>query len=98
MALGRYSQAPIIDFGNQYGTSGAVSLIRSAIASGNVSIVDQITLKGAERLDTMAGSIYGDARYWWVLAAASNIGWGMQVPPGTIINVPSLTDISKLVG
>lgn len=97
MAFSRYNQAPIIDYGKQYGTSTAVSAIRSAIAA-NIIKTEQIYLRGAERLDTLAGVIYGDARYWWVLAAASNIGWGMQVPPGTIINIPNLSDVSNLIG
>jgi hypothetical protein len=66
-----------------------VSRIRSAVNDGRLP-VDELVLRGAERLDTLAGSIYGDARYWWVLAAASGVGWGLQIPPGTIVNVPSL--------
>jgi len=97
MAFSRYARTPIIDYGAQYGTSNAVSLIRSAVSSNYIK-TDQIILNGVERLDTLAGIIYGDSRYWWILAAASNIGWGMQVPPGTVINVPSLKDIGTLVG
>jgi hypothetical protein len=26
---------------------------------------------------------------WWVIAAASGIGWGMQVPPGVILKIPT---------
>ena len=97
MAISRYSRAPIIDYGRQYGTSSAVEIIRSAISSGNIRTT-QIVVRGLERLDTLAGRIYGDARYWWVLAAASEIGWGMQIQPGTIINIPDLNDITKIVG
>jgi nucleoid-associated protein YgaU len=53
--------------------------------------------RGLERLDTIAGVAYGDGRYWWVLAAASNIGWGLQVPPGTIIRIPDLSQVAALV-
>jgi hypothetical protein len=60
--------------------------------------VKQMIVRGAERLDTIAGVVYGDARYWWILAAASNIGWGMQVPVGTIINIPALPAVAALVG
>ena len=97
MAFSRYSRAPIIDYGKQYGTSTAVSLIRNAVSTGYIK-TEQILLTGVERLDIIAGSIYGDSRYWWILAAASNIGWGMQVPPGTIIKIPSLKDVGMLVG
>ena len=55
-------------------------------------------LRERERLDVLAGQIYGDARYWWVLAAASDIGWGLQVPPGTLIRIPQLSDVINLIG
>lgn len=97
MAFSRYNRAPILDFGAQYGTSQAVTLIRRAVTS-KLLPVESILLKGSERLDVLAGKIYGDASYWWILAAASEIGWGLQVPAGTIINVPDLTAVSKLVG
>ena len=57
-----------------------------------------MVLRGADRLDTISGIVYGDARYWWVLAAASNIGWGMQVPAGTLLQVPDLGSVASLVG
>jgi nucleoid-associated protein YgaU len=97
MPLSRYARAPILDFGAQQGTSNAAAIIRSAIKSGNVSTKTVIT-RGRDRLDTLAGELYGDARYWWVLAAASDIGWGMQIQPGTIILVPDLSSISAIIG
>lgn len=97
MAFSRYSRSAVIDYGRQYGTSFAINTIRDGIKSGAIN-TKQLLVRGKERLDTLAGSIYGDGRYWWVLAAASNIGWGMQIPPGTVINIPDLSDISALVG
>lgn len=97
MALSRYSRTAIIDYGRQYGTSEAVVAIRRAMAKGTIK-TKQLTVRGVERLDTLAGSIYGDSRYWWVLAAASEIGWGLQIPPGTIINIPDLNDVAAIVG
>lgn len=97
MSFSRYARAPRIDFGAQMGTSYAVQQIRSAIKTGKLQ-TSTIILRGAERLDTLAGSIYGDASYWWVLAAASDIGWGLQVPPGTIINIVDLSAVASLVG
>lgn len=98
MAFSRYSRCAVLDFGAQFGTSQAVQFIRGAIANGTLSPGKQVILRGAERLDTIAGVQYGDARYWWIIAAASNIGWGLQAPPGTVIYLPLLSDVSKLVG
>lgn len=97
MPFSRYNRAPKLDLGAQYGTSRAAEAIRSAIRANKIRY-KQFTLRGAERLDTIAGSIYGDSRYWWVIAAASDIGWGLQVPAGTIINAPELAAIAQLVG
>jgi hypothetical protein len=55
-------------------------------------------MKEDARLDVMAGREYGDASLWWVIAAASNIGWGLQVPAGTRILIPAtLSQIADLV-
>ena len=40
------------------------------------------------RLDHLASQFYGNSSYWWIIAAASGIGWGMQVPAGTIVRIP----------
>lgn len=97
MALNRYSNDPRINLGEQLGTHAALSLIRRAIKAGRFPIVNRLIATGDDRLDTLAGAIYGDARYWWVLAAASDIGWGLQIPPGTVINVVSLADVQKAI-
>lgn len=98
MPFSRYSRTPILDLGAQYGTSRSIEAIRKGLATNQIRISREITVRGAERLDTIAGVVYGDARYWWILAAASDIGWGMQVPPGTIVKVPLLGDVAALVG
>ena len=40
------------------------------------------------RLDHLAQDYLGDASLWWVIAAASGIGWGLQIPEGTRLVVP----------
>lgn len=97
MALSRHSRTPVLGFGTQYGTGRAREAIQSAIANGLLSVKPMVT-RGRERLDTLAGVLYGDGRYWWILAASSNIGWGLQVPPGTTINVVDLGAVASLVG
>jgi len=90
MAISRYLTSPVLAIGYQRGTSRAASAIRAAIRSGTLPHKISV-LKGSERLDTIAGDIYGDGRYWWVLAAASDIGWPLQCPAGTVLKIPDLT-------
>ena len=79
-------------------TAYAVIYLRNAIRNGTLSIEKTIVTTERDRLDTLAGDLYGSASYWWVLAAASGIGWGLQVPPNTLINVLNIDDVRSLVG
>lgn len=96
MATSRYVRAPRLNLGAYLGTSNAIAAIRSAISDGRLT-TKTFVLRGRERLDTIAGESYGDASYWWIIAAASDIGWGLQIPPGTIIKVPDLGEALKVV-
>jgi hypothetical protein len=96
MAISRYIAAPIIGFGTQFGTSYAAASLRQAVIDGTLPC-KQIIVRGRERLDTIAGVEYGDAKYWWILAATSGIGWGLQVPTDTIVYVPNLQDALSYV-
>ena len=54
-----------------------------------------ITMNSTQRLDALSGQYYGDSQYWWIIAAASGIGWGLQVPSGTLIRIPTSIDLAK---
>lgn len=97
MATGRYNNDIRINLGTQYGTNRTLPALRRAVRLGLVPIVRTIISTGDDRLDALAGAIYGDARYWWILAAASDIGWNLQVPPGTVINVVDLSDVKGVI-
>lgn len=71
----------------------AVSRIRTARRLGLIQTQEKILTEN-QRLDHLAYEYFGDSTKWWILAATSDIGWGMQVPPGTVIRIP--TDISKV--
>jgi hypothetical protein len=92
----RYDSTPKIRAGLQLGTSATVSTIRSAISSGKITFREYV-MQEDQRLDVIAGIEYGDSALWWVVAAASNVGWGLQVPPGTLIRIPKLSDVLKVI-
>ena len=61
--------------------------------------VREIVLTEDQRLDHLAYEHLGNSHLWWILAALSDIGWGLQLPAGTIINVPlDMGPIRTLVG
>lgn len=93
--MSRYNNTPKIASGRQFGTSTYNAAIRRAVQEGRLSVREHV-LKEGERLDTLAGREYRNARLWWVIAAASGIGWGLQVPPGTLLLIP--TQLSQLNG
>jgi hypothetical protein len=98
MPISRYRIDSRINLGEQLGTASAITIIRAAIKSKNLIPVNQIIMTGDDRLDALAGAVYGDAKYWWILAACSKIGWGMQCPPGTVLNIFKLGDVLRLIG
>jgi hypothetical protein len=97
MAFSRYRRTQLLDFGRQYGTGHAHEAIRAAIKDGSLAF-EVVTLKEAQRLDHLSGQYYGNSRYAWVIAAASDIGWILQVPAGTYVRIPKLEDVARLVG
>ena len=94
MYINRYSSDSLVN-GKILGTNSALPRIRDAIAGGSIATSVVIAVEG-DRLDTLAGKAYGDGRLWWVIAAASNVGWWLQIPPGTRLLVP--TDLSQVMG
>lgn len=87
MAIGRYDNTLKIAGGRKLATSDAHVRIFNAVKVGEISATTYTTSE-SERLDTLAAEFLGDARLWWVIAASSGIGWGMQVPPGIELNIP----------
>ena len=87
MSIGRYTGLQPVNGGLGFPTIRTASRIRRAILKGSIPYSSTVLAKG-QRLDTLAGQKYGSSNLWWILAAASGIGWGLQVPPGTIILVP----------
>lgn len=96
--VSRYRRAPKIKSGQAFGTYTAGNIIYRAFQQGAID-VDFMVLTESERLDHIAGKFYGDGSLWWIIAAASKIGWGLQVPPGTRLVIPTdIGQIAALVG
>ena len=92
--MSRYINDSVIQ-GARFGTTESIERIRTAYRQGSIRTRKMI-LTNPHRLDTIAGSILGESSLWWTIAALSGIGWGLQVPPGTRLIVP--TNISDLEG
>jgi len=93
MSTSRYEFTRRVQGGRGIGTIKGLRKIYFGVMQGNIPS-RSMTLKEAQRLDHIAGRAYGDSSLWWVIAAASGIGWGLQVPPGTILKIP--IDLSKV--
>ena len=87
MGISRYRFVGTVDAGRTIMTSDANTKIRNAILNGVLSY-RSIIVQEPSRLDQIAGEQYGDSSLWWIIAAASTIGWGLQVPKGTLLLVP----------
>jgi len=94
--MNRYARTSVIAAGRSLGTSFTTSIIRNEIDRGTIE-VEEYTMKEGDRLDHIAAKKLGNAKHWWIIAACSNIGWGMQVPTGTRILVPISLDRIKLI-
>lgn len=92
----RYSRSPVFAAGRALGTSYAVPIIRDEVVRGSIPVDEYISKEG-DRLDQIAAKNLGSAKWWWVIAALSNIGWGLQIPPGTRILIPESMERIKLI-
>lgn len=65
-----------------------------------------IVADGTKRLDQYAYEYYGEGLNWWIIAAASGIGWwfnltkregnGDNVKKGVILKIPNLEEVVNL--
>lgn len=90
----RYSTSPVLGLNEFYGTSYAITSIRDNVKNGNIRF-REIVIKEGIRLDVLAGIEYGDGRLYWIIAAASDVGFATAVLPGTVIKIPNLSDVLK---
>lgn len=97
MAFSRYDDDDLVEDGRLLATNVAIVRIREAIKVGAVKTTTSV-LSENQRLDIIAGNVYGDGRLWWIIATASGIGWWLQAPAGTRLVIPTdLTEIEDLL-
>lgn len=97
MTLTRYRQSSLINGGRAVGSNTARVKLYNAVRNNEISSTVYITNQG-DRLDRLAGQFYGDGTLWWVIAAASGIGWFLQIPAGVILYIPtSINDVNRIV-
>ena len=95
MSIRRYSRTTKLALGARYGTSDSIVKIRRSRDLGLIPY-KTLTIANGQRLDTIAGREFNDGSLWWIIAAMSDIGWAPQVPPGTIIRIPTnLTSVAQ---
>ena len=86
MSKSRYSRAAVID-GKFFSTQESYMDLHRAIDHGLIATREFIT-RPKDRLDTIAGRVYGDGRYWWIIAAVNRVPWALQIPEGSRLIVP----------
>ena len=96
--IDRYRRVPLLAGGRKIGTSYVCFAVRRAVENNRITY-NEYVLKEGERLDALAGEFLGNGNLWWVIAAASGIGWALQAPPGTLLKIPThIGQIEALVG
>ena len=96
MSFSRYRGDDVIRGGKIRGTSLGLLKLRRRIQGDEIATA-VVVLKENQRLDQLAQQFCGDGRLWWIIAAASGIGWWLQAPPGTRVVVPTdLTQIQEM--
>ena len=79
-------------------TAQSVTVLRRAKQFGLISM-RKVILSQSQRLDHVAFKELGDPHAWWIIAALSDIGWGMQLAAGTVLFIPTdFNAIQQLVG
>ena len=91
MSISRYSYVDSFFEGKSISNSDCIAIIQNGMNSGAIDF-DIMTLAGKQRLDVISGQYYGDSSLWWIIAAASGIGWSLQLPPGTLLKIPKNLD------
>ena len=94
MAIGRYAYTSKIQGRSKLATPKSSSRIYNGVINGTIPYTATV-LQQNQRIDHVAAAAYGSSSYWWIIAAASGIGWSLQIPPATLLHIPiSISEIT----
>lgn len=80
----------------KYATHNLCNRIFNDCKNGILS-TETIIFNEGDRLDYLSQKYYNNGLDWWIIAAASGIGWWLQINPGTILTIPNdLKQIKRL--
>lgn len=93
--MNRYNRSNVIQGGKGLSTNRSLQTIRRMRDRGQIKFRKYV-IKEGERLDHIAAKTFGSSQMWWVIAIMSDIGWSLQVPPGTVLKIP--VDLGQIGG
>lgn len=65
-----------------------------AVMEASTDTFYTVALETENRLDIIANTYYDSPRYWWVIALANNIDDPFDVPIGTVLRIPSISNVT----
>jgi len=86
-AISRYAKSPVALLDTH---RGSILTITAATQQPRMINFTYVRTDAADRLDAMAGYLYGDERFWWKIADANPeiMDW-TDLPVGTVLRIPS---------
>ena len=82
----------LLDGRTMKATLGPIDL---SIIPSSLQTIFKVTASEKNRLDIVAYKTYGQAQLWWVLAYANKLSDPLTLPAGTLLFVPSLSDLKQ---
>lgn len=57
----------------------------------------QHLVSGVETIEYLAWRYFGDSKFWWRIAEANGLAFPVDLPPGTILQIPNSSDLGTVV-
>lgn len=86
----RYARLPVYQAKDKHGTTRATIPIRRRLDGDTVTRLTY-TMKAPETIEYLAWQFYKSSQEWWRIADAMPLGFPLDLPPGTRVSVPDVT-------